>query len=80
MLTNKVKQDESGAVSTKQVMGKFKAVIEVEIDEEKKTYEKNKVRLFNELKDGLTALHKHKFPDKKFDFDMKLLESMEGRE
>ena len=80
MLTNKVKQDESGAVSTKQVMGKFKAVIEVEIDEEKKTYEKNKVRLFKELKDGLTALHKHKFPDKKFDFDMKLLESMEGRE
>ena len=30
-----MKEDESGSVSTDQVMGKFKAVIEVEIKEEK---------------------------------------------
>ena len=34
-LFNEVKQDESGQVSTEEVMGKFKAVIEVEVREEK---------------------------------------------
>ena len=32
---NEVKEDESGQVSTEQLMGKFKAVIEVEVKEEK---------------------------------------------
>jgi hypothetical protein len=37
-----VKEDESGSVSTDQVMGKFKAVIEVEIKEEKEEYLRQK--------------------------------------
>ena len=34
-LMNEVKEDESGQVSTEELMGKFKAVIEVEVKEEK---------------------------------------------
>jgi hypothetical protein len=37
-MTSQVKQDESGQNSSEQVMGKFKAVIEVEVKEEKKKY------------------------------------------
>lgn len=37
-LFNEVKEDESGQVSTEELMGKFKAVIEVEVKEDKDTY------------------------------------------
>lgn len=37
-LMNEVKEDESGQVSTTELMGKFKAVIEVEVKEEKEKY------------------------------------------
>lgn len=81
MLTNKVKQDASGAVTTEQKMGKFKAVIEVEIDEERKVYEANKQRLFKELKQSLKALWNYKFPDSKetLSFKEEQLSSMEAR-
>lgn len=35
---NEVKEDESGQVDTTEVMGKFKAVIEVEVRKEKEEY------------------------------------------
>lgn len=37
-LMNEVKEDESGQVATTELMGKFKAVIEVEVKEEKEKY------------------------------------------
>jgi len=43
---NEVKEDESGQVSTTELMGKFKAVIEVEIKEEKEKYLQEKKDLF----------------------------------
>ena len=39
---NEVKEDESGQVSTEEIMGKFKAVIEVEVKEEKDQYFQDK--------------------------------------
>ena len=46
---NEVKEDESGQVSTEQLMGKFKAVIEVEVKEEKEEYFKKKEKLFRAM-------------------------------
>ena len=48
-LTNSVKQDASGSFSNEQVMGKFKAVIEVEVKEEKDKYLAHKKELFTEV-------------------------------
>ena len=45
-LMNEVKEDESGQVSTEELMGKFKAVIEVEVKEEKDEYFQEKEQLF----------------------------------
>ena len=42
-LTGNVKEDESGQTSTEQVVGRFKAVIEVEIKTEKQAYKLKKV-------------------------------------
>ena len=41
-----MKEDESGQVDTTSVMGKFKAVIEVEVKSEKEEYIIEKNRLF----------------------------------
>ena len=40
---NEVKEDESGQVDTTEVMGKFKAVIEVEVRKEKEDYMAEKI-------------------------------------
>lgn len=61
-------------------MGKFKAVIEVEIAEEKKAYLAKKDQLFNGLIKAIEALWKFKEPNKVFNLDFDLLDSMEGRE
>ena len=44
-ITGNYKEDESGQVNTEQIVGRFKAVIEVEIKEEKKEYKKRKIQL-----------------------------------
>lgn len=48
-LMNEVKEDESGQVSTEELMGKFKAVIEVEVKEEKEEYFQEKEQLFHTM-------------------------------
>lgn len=48
-LFNEVKEDESGQVSTEELMGKFKAVIEVEVKEEKEEYFMEKEELFRKM-------------------------------
>ena len=50
---NEVKEDESGQVSTEQLMGKFKAVIEVEVKEDKEEYFKKKEKLFRAMQHAL---------------------------
>lgn len=78
-LMNEVKEDESGQVSTMELMGKFKAVIEVEVKEEKEEYFLEKEELFRKLQQALKALaESRQITDFKLDLDK--LETIEGRE
>jgi hypothetical protein len=74
-----VREDESGQVSTNQIMGIFKAVVEVEIKEEKAQYLEHKQQLFEDLIDALTKLAKAK-EVKNFKLNLDKLETLEGRE
>ena len=77
-LTNNVKTDDSGEVSTVQKMGKFKAVIEVEGREDKKAYLIKKAELIQSIKTNLRQLADNRGM-KEFILDLNLLESLEGR-
>ena len=60
-------------------MGKFKAVIEVEVKEEKKLYQEKKKKLFGELLGSLQKLSDFKELGKLV-LDLDKLETLEGRE
>ena len=76
---NEVKEDESGQVSTEEIMGKFKAVIEVEVKEEKDEYFQEKEQLFQDMQDTLGMLA-YSRGIKDFKLDLDKLETIEGRE
>lgn len=76
---NEVKEDESGQVSTVEIMGKFKAVIEVEVKEEKDQYFQDKEQLFQDMQDTLGMLA-YSRGVKDFQLDLDKLETIEGRE
>ena len=76
---NEVKEDESGQTSTEQLMGKFKAVIEVEVKEEKDEYFKKKERLFRAMQAALKSLAESRGINN-FSLDLDKLETIEGRE
>lgn len=77
-LTNQVRTDASGQATTEKVVGRFKAVIEVEDKEKKAAYLKKKADLIDELIENLKQLAKNrKIND--FDLDLEKLETMEGR-
>ena len=77
-LTNKVRTDASGQATTEKVVGRFKAVIEVEDKEKKAAYLKKKADLIDTLIESLKQLAKNrKIND--FDLDLEKLETMEGR-
>ena len=78
-LFNEVKQDESGQVSTEEVMGKFKAVIEVEVREEKEHYFQEKETLFRDMQVSLQKLAESRGIHN-FELDLDKLETIEGRE
>lgn len=59
-------------------MGEFKAVIEVEIKEEKKQYLEKKKELFHDLLDALQKLSDFKELGK-LELDLDKLETLEGR-
>lgn len=77
-IRNNYKTDASGSVSTEKVVGRFKAVIEVEDREFKKSYLKKKHELIDRLVDNLKMLAKNR-DIKDFDLNLDKLESMEGR-
>jgi len=60
-------------------MGKFKAVIEVEVKEEKAAYFKRKEELFRMMQASLTSLAESR-GIKNFEVDLDKLETIEGRE
>jgi len=77
-LTNQVRTDASGQATTEKVVGRFKAVIEVEDKEKKAAYLKKKAELIDTLIESLKQLAKNrKIND--FDLDLEKLETMEGR-
>lgn len=77
-LTNQVRTDASGQATTEKVVGRFKAVIEVEDKEKKAAYLKKKADLIDTLIESLKQLAKNrKIND--FDLDLEKLETMEGR-
>lgn len=78
-LMNEVKEDESGEVSTLELVGKFKAVIEVEVKEEKELYFMEKEELFRKMQNSLKALAESR-QIKNFKLDLDKLETVEGRE
>ena len=51
-----MKEDESGQVDTTEVMGKFKAVIEVEVRKDKEQYLADKISLFDDMEKALASL------------------------
>ena len=78
-LFNEVKEDESGQVSTEELMGKFKAVIEVEVKEEKEAYFQEKEELFRAMQESLRKLAESRGINN-FALDLDKLETIEGRE
>jgi hypothetical protein len=77
-ITNNVKTDASGSATDEKIVGRFKAVIEVEAKDEKKAYFARKHELIDELVANLRELAKNR-DIKDFDLDLESLESMEGR-
>lgn len=77
-LTNKVKTDDSGQASSEKIVGRFKAVIEVEDREKKAIYLEKKAQLIETLMSNLKQLAKNRNIED-FDLDLEKLESMEGR-
>ena len=61
-LFKKSKQDESGQVSTIKTVGKFKGIVEIEDNLDKKEYYINKKKIINELIDkvGIISMGKLK--------------------
>lgn len=74
-----MKEDESGQVSTEELMGKFKAVIEVEVKEEKEEYFMEKEELFHKMQASLKKLAESR-GIRNFKVDLDKLETIEGRE
>ncbi len=60
-------------------MGKFKAVIEVEVKEEKEAYFKRKEELFREMQEALSKLAESR-QIMNYKLDLEKLETIEGRE
>ena len=60
-------------------MGKFKAVIEVEIKEEKEEYFQEKETLFRDMQESLQKLAESRGINN-FELDLDKLETIEGRE
>jgi hypothetical protein len=77
-ITNAYKTDASGEISTEKVVGRFKAVIEVESKESKKQYMEDKMKMIDDLVTGLRDLAKNR-DIKDFNLDIEKLASQEGR-
>jgi hypothetical protein len=78
-MTNNVKTDASGEVDTTKITGRFKAVIDVDTEEERIAYNGNKAKMFKELLFEVETLCKMR--DVIFDFNIEEdLETIESRQ
>ena len=77
-MTNNVKTDASGEVDTTKITGKFKAVIEVDTEHERKVYNDLKKKLFKDLLFEIETLCKMR--DVLFNFEIETdLDTIEDR-
>jgi hypothetical protein len=72
------KEDESGSVNTEQEVGKFKCLIDIESEREKKEHQEEKEQKLHDLKTKLNTLSLKK-KGKPIEFNMEKLESQEGK-
>ena len=72
------KTDESGQVSTEQVVGRFKGIVTVQTENDRIKYGERKNDLLNQLKQKLNTISKSKL-GKPFQMDMEMLDTLEGR-
>lgn len=72
------KEDESGSVNTEQIMGKFKCLIDIESEREKKEYAEAKAQKMHDLKTKLNSLSLKKL-GKPVEFNLEKLDSAEGK-
>ena len=73
-----MKTDESGQISTEQVVGKFKGIVTVQTESDKEEYRNRKESLLQSLKQKLNTLSKQKV-GKEFKMEMTMLDTLEGR-
>mmetsp|Transcript_9559 Transcript_9559/g.9180 ORF Transcript_9559/g.9180 Transcript_9559/m.9180 type:complete len:170 (+) Transcript_9559:357-866(+) len=72
------KEDESGAPSSEQVMGKFKGIVQVQSEEDKNEYNERKSQLIHDLKVKLNSLSLKKV-GKPVELNLEKLDTQEGR-
>ena len=72
------KEDESGSVDTEQVVGRFKCIIDIESEKEKKEHAEQRESKMHELKLKLNALSIKK-TKKAIDFNIDEIATMEGK-
>lgn len=75
---SKSKEDDSGAVNTEQIVGKFKCLIDIESEKEKKKHIEEKDQKLHELKIKLNMLSLKK-TKKPIEFNLEKLEKMESK-
>lgn len=73
------KQDDSGAISTEQCVGKFKGIVTVQSNKDKLDYNERKQQLVHELKVKLNSLSLKKV-GKPVELKLEKLDTMEGRQ
>jgi hypothetical protein len=72
------KEDDSGAVSTEQIVGKFKCLIDIESEREKKEHKELREQKLHDLKTKLNTLSLKK-RGQPIEFNLDKLDSQEGR-
>lgn len=73
------KMDEDGNVSSEQVVGKFKGVVTVQSEKDKKVYQEKKADLIHNLKVKLNSLSLKRM-NRPLEFNLDKLDTHEGRQ
>jgi hypothetical protein len=75
---SKAKEDESGSVDTEQIVGRFKCLIDIESERERKEHAEEKEEKLHHLKTKLNMLSLKK-TKKPIEFNIEKLEKMESK-
>lgn len=73
------KQDESGSISTEQIVGRFKGIVTVQSKQDREDYLQRKMELLHDLKLKLNALSLKK-TGKPLELNLEKMDTYEGRQ